>query len=169
MSVDDTLAEILAETERRKVIWEKIQNIAYKAVEAVQKQANKRGVTGKEWVNSDFWGNVCVLAFDGKDEPKKSDRALCVLISPSGKVGWSQGEEDENLVHEGYPNVRDEKGLGNWNCLINGQFIGPIANYSPLSDEELQKRSMGVIWRYVEGRFPSLKLSVRSITSITPL
>lgn len=96
MSVKDVLAAILAETERRRKIWDQMQQVAREAVNAVQEQAIKRGVEGREWV-ADSWSDACHV---------HHNRSINISVMPNGDISAPLAAL-ANLEYSGLPNVRD--------------------------------------------------------------
>lgn len=51
---DDLIKEIRKETERRKQVWKKVEEVAKEAMAAAQKEAKKQGIQGMDWFTPAF-------------------------------------------------------------------------------------------------------------------
>jgi len=101
MSVKATAAAIQKETERRKKIWKEICAIAKEAYKVVQKEANKRGAKGTNWLggcDGDEGYKVFMVVLH-EDEP---DRKVTILIETDSSCDWLP--EEGNGTYQNYPN-----------------------------------------------------------------
>jgi hypothetical protein len=95
MSANDLVAKIVAETERRRQVWEQMQLVATQAVEAVDAEAKRRGISGRQWLQQ---------ACDGSGTISIVYSAHLLRLAASGHLHIGPQEATREMVYGGYSN-----------------------------------------------------------------
>lgn len=113
----DQVKAILAETQRRKRIWARMQQAARESVTAVTAQARHRGIRGQNWVGGQFdlehtYVSFPTLAFRMAElsGPKEVGRLSHAERQHSFRLHGSGTLErpDKGDAYEGYPDLAED-------------------------------------------------------------
>lgn len=93
---------IVAETKRRKQVWEKIEAAAVQALKGVDHQAQDRGVVAYRWIGPSLPSLRITFRDNG------ADRILLVGMRRSGRITPWLPVDEASQTYGGYPDFSDK-------------------------------------------------------------